>query len=374
MNSLKKCSKCKKLKPATTEHFHSHSQTRDGLQSWCRQCNSRLCRKTRLQRLAKNPSPQRETKGKPESKPAETRLEREIEAFLAARKNLAPGTLKNYARNLLHFAEAYPEFPPTPQDVTDYLANGGYNENTKQSTFTQIRTFVNWLRKTKRVEGDPLEAIVRPRKVDLLPRGPKERDVKRVLDYLEGRVEQALQLDPIQSYRIVRDLATFSLMLDTGLRIGEVFNLDLSDIDFDEMSAFISEAKNRKQRYVMFGKRVKGNLSLWLKVRAELGIPDKVTALFVTEWAGWGRCTPSSLAHSLTRYCQAVAAKRFSPHQLRHFHAGQAINNGQNIEALRQQLGHSDIKMTARYFMLPSEGRLKGHLRTSPLDNLGGAV
>ena len=122
----------------------------------------------------------------------------------------------------------------------------------------------------------------------------------------------------------------------------------------------------------MFGKRVRGNLKLWLAARQTLGLAEELEALFVSEYGKWGRVTRVGIELALKARCKAAGARRFTPHQLRHAHAGQAIKNGQNIEELRQQMGHSNIAMTARYFMLPSAGRQESHLRTSPLDHLGG--
>lgn len=382
---MKFCSGCGQRKPAIPEFWHLHH--RYGFQSECKECMRRKNREfyrgdrdTQKERGRVNywksqgqEQPPLENQLKPR-KPPVTDLEKAIEAFLASRKNLAPGTVKNYVFTLFAFGKDYPAFPPAAQDVTDWLADNYKNGTSKRTKFACIRAFTRWLMKTRRLENDPLEEIVRPPKEEALPRAPRERDIQKVLDYLEAQVESRLEHHPLQAYRAARDLVVFSLMLDTGLRVSEVSRLDLLDIDLEESSALIRITKTHRERYVIFGKRVKGNLKLWLKLRAELSLPEELPALFVSEWRGWKRCSIHIFEKRLILYCRLVGVRRFSPHQLRHACAVQALARGQNIERVRQQLGHTSIAMTGRYLMLPNEGRLQDHLRTSPLDNLGRAA
>ncbi len=379
---LKLCRSCGQHKPATPEYWHKHS--RFGFQSECKEClkrkNRERYRGDRTAQKERNRAAYWESKGqkpplsgiqpRPRKAP-ETDLEKAIEAFLEGRKNLAPSTIKNYGFTLFAYAKAYQTFPPSAQNVTDWLASKYKNGNSKRSKFAHIRAFANWLIKTRRVDVDPLEEIVKPAKTELLPRAPKERDIQKVFDHLEAQVEERLELESIRAYRAARDLAVFSLMLDTGLRVSEVSKLDILDIDLEESSALIRNSKTHLERYVMFGKRVRGNLKLWLNLRAELDIPKALPMLFVSEWQGWRRCSINIFEKRLILYCQLVGVKKFTPHQLRHAHAVQSLNRGQNIERVRQQLGHTSIAMTGRYLMLPNEGRLQDHLKTSPLDHLG---
>lgn len=385
---MKLCRACGKLKPATFEYFHRHR--RYVFQSECKEClnrkNREIYRENREVHQERNRAAYWENQGKKTPleklpgvkpkprKPAETPLELAIVDFLATRRNLASSTLNHYQSTLSSFAESYPAFPPTGWGVTDFIATRGYKQSSKRGKFGHLRAFARWLFKTGRIDKDPLEDVVRPAKEELLPRAPKEIDIQKVFGYLECRVEQRLHLDPLGTYRVTKDLAAFSLMLDSGLRVGEVCGLDLSDIDLEEGSALIRNTKTKRERYVMFGKRTRGNLKLWLKLRAELGTPDRIKALFVSERGGWRRCDTSSFANSLADYCIKAGARHFTPHMLRHACASQSIKNGQDIERLRQQLGHTNIVQTARYFMLPNEGRAKDHLRISPLDHLGRAA
>lgn len=372
------CRACREEKPATPDFF---VRRKGKLENVCKLCNvTRSYRSYRKgkeqQEPKKSPGPGRPPKFE---KLPDTELGRAIEAFLAAHKGRAYETQKAYRNTLGKYAQDFPK-ELSAQTVTDWLdQQQQLSETSKMTTYGHIRAFAHWLHRTERVATDPLKGIVRPRKVEILPRAPKESDIKGLLAFLESRVECALQKDPTFSttgdaYRDVRDLAIFSLMFDTGLRVGEVCNLDVLDIDFEEMSAFIGKAKNRKQRYVMFGKLVKANLKLWLIARKALDLDEKLQALFVSEYGQWGRVTRNGIELALKARCKAARVRPFTPHQLRHAHATQSIQNGQNIADLQAQMGHSNIVMTARYFMLPSTGRQKNHLKTSPLDNLGGAL
>lgn len=374
--TLKQCKDCGKEKPATLAYFPFRKGHKDGLAPRCRECQAEKDRQSYWGKLPGKKPRQPKVVIK---KIPETQLERAIETFLEARKNLSGHTIRGYRRVLRDYAKGFPDFPPTAQSVTDWLNQKKVAKGTKHSLYGRLCTFCKWLYKTKQVTDDPLKDIVRPGRVQVLPRAPKEANTKSLITFLESRVETILENDPRlrhswDAYRSVRALAVFTLMLDTGLRVGEVCRLRLSDVDLEEMSIFVDQPKNSKQRYVMFGKKVKGNLRLWLQVRAGLGLDDELDFLFVGKRGKWDRLSESGVATVLKNLCLELGIKRISPHMLRHAHAGQAIKNGQNIEELRQQMGHTNITMTARYFMLPSEGRQKSHLRTSPLDNLGRAA
>lgn len=374
----KRCRGCGEEKPATPEHWHRHSSAKDGFQTQCKACvtirHFHAYRKKKEQKEVNLLSYQKE-----ERQPPDTELGGAIAAFLESRKSLAETTQRSYRDTLLRYVEAYPDFPPTAQTVTDWLDQQNINENSKQTAYARLRVFAHWLRETERTPRDPLKGIVRPNRTELLPRAPKEEDIKGLLAYLEKRVEAALQKDPTfrsdgDGYRDARALAIFSLMLDTGLRVGEVCNIGLDDIDLEEMSILITHTKSRKQRYVVFGRAIKGNLKLWLKVRGELGLPDELTHFFVSERGKWGPASPGGVEQALKAYCKAAGVNPFTPHQLRHAHAQHALRNGQNIEELRQQLGHTNLANTSRYLRMPSTNRQKSHLKTSPLDNLGRAA
>lgn len=371
-----RCRRCKETKPHTSEFYPAKG---DRLGRVCKACGPAVFyhswRKKKEQKELNLQNYQKE-----ERRPPDTELGRAIAAFLESRKSLAEGTQRSYHDTLLRYAEAFPDFPPTAQTVTDWISQQGLNQTSEQSIYGRLRTFARWLHETELTPRYPLKGIVRPHTAETLPRAPKEKDIKGLLAYLEKRVEAAITKDPTfrsdgDGYRDVRALAMVSLMLDTGLRVGEVCNLDLEDVDFDEMSILIQKAKSRKQRYVIFGQKVKGDLKLWLKVRGELSaLPEELQSFFVSERGKWGPASPGGVEQALKAYCKAAGVKPFTPHQLRHAHAQYALNNGQNLEELRQQMGHANLATTSRYLKMPSTGRQKSHLKTSPLDNLARAA
>jgi site-specific recombinase XerD len=372
---LKKCKDCGKQAPANTVHFPIRRTGRNGLAARCRECQAKMDREI-YEKKCQNRAPKQP---KPARKPAETRLEKEIEAFLEAHKNLSFHTVRGYRLALDDYARDFPDFPPTAQNVTDWLSRKIVTKATRFTFYGRMRAFCQWLHKTERVTRYPLIAIVRPPRAENLPRSPREADLKKLITLLENRLEFILEEDPKlkitrNAYKDIRSLALYSLMLDTGLRISEVQNLELSDVDLEEMSLLVRQTKNGKERYVMFGKKVKGNLKLWLQTRQGLGLDEGLQFLFVCRRERWAGMSRTPIVVTLARLCQEAGIKKISPHQLRHAHASQSIKNGQNPERLRQQLGHSSIQMTARYFMLPNEGRQKDHLASSPLDNLGRAA
>lgn len=377
---MQKCQGCGELRPHTREYFVWRLGTLSNLCKVCSRTRSNASFKKRHAGQAPGPSATRPRRAK---KAPETILEKHIEAFLQARRTLAPNTVLSYELILNRYVGYCPGWPPTPESITDFITRPGLADSTKRTLFQVLKGFCTWLEKTHRLEDNPIRKVLEPRQPDILPRCPKPKHIVKLFDHLEREVEAVLARDErlwsYTDYIKIRDLAIFSLLFDAGMRVSEAAGLNVADVDFEEDSVFIRAAKRQKQRYVVIAKKARGNLKLWLKVRkglpvGELGKDDK-EALFLYRYGNhWGRLTVYQVEGNLQRLCKALDLPRITPHQLRHAHASHTLNNGGNIERLRQQLGHSNIAMTARYFRLPNEGRLKDHQKTSPLDNLGGAI
>jgi site-specific recombinase XerD len=162
-----------------------------------------------------------------------------------------------------------------------------------------------------------------------------------------------------------RDKLICMLMLDCGLRRGEVVNLKLSDIDKNKHTMIIN-GKGSKQRIVPFGKTVKTQLMCYLTMRSKK--PCSFDSLFLT--VEREPITANTIKMLFQRLKSSSGISRLYPHLLRHTFATNYILQGGNLEVLRVLLGHSSISITQIYIHLAAQMQLVNNRFDSHLDTL----
>jgi len=156
-----------------------------------------------------------------------------------------------------------------------------------------------------------------------------------------------------------RDKALFLLLLRTGMRIGELLDLQVSDIDMDEQKILIyTGEKNSRGRVVYFSDDAKAALADWLRKRN----PAK-EYLFYS--ARNHNLTYAAARMRFNKYLDKtdLAHKGYTIHQLRHTFATELLNAGMRIECLQPLLGHSNLEMTRRYARLSNKSREAEYFR-----------
>ena len=151
----------------------------------------------------------------------------------------------------------------------------------------------------------------------------------------------------------VRDRAMILVMLRTGLRIGELLNLEMDDVRLDEKKIFIWEgAKNRTGRTVCLSEDAACALSRWFDCRA----PEKDHVFYSRNRPTMSYTTARDM---LIKYLNkaGLAGKGYTLHSLRHTFATDLLNAGMRLECLQQLLGHDDLQMTLRYARLSDKTR-----------------
>jgi site-specific recombinase XerD len=150
-----------------------------------------------------------------------------------------------------------------------------------------------------------------------------------------------------------RDTAIVSLILGSGLRLSEVVNLNLDDIDHSKFTARVIR-KGNKEQYVYFSKLAMDDLQEYLNIRAErYGIDKSNKALFVAAPMGPKgkprRLTARSIEKLIEKYALAFGKPSLSVHKLRHSFATRYHTEINDVPKLRRQLGHSSIQTTMIY-------------------------
>lgn len=185
-------------------------------------------------------------------------------------------------------------------------------------------------------------------------------DTKRVVDILSE--EEIMRIFGAVNPNIklgARMHAILSLLLDTGMRIGELEGIRFEDIDFKQHRIKIT-GKGDKQRFVPFGVTTSKALLAWYNIYRE---DDGDERLF--------QMCQHSIAECMKRLGRKVGIERLHPHLWRHTYAVRWLRNGGDVFSLQKVLGHSDLEVTKVYIHLAEVDIENKHRLVSPVDRLG---
>lgn len=166
-----------------------------------------------------------------------------------------------------------------------------------------------------------------------------------------------------------RDYVACVLILDTGLRIGEVARLDVEDIEDSKINV---RGKGGKLRRVYMGQKMGQLLQDYLE-RCRPWFANGHKALFpLAKYPESGRLRPGYFSALIRRRLDAAGVPRMnsSGHRLRHTFAYNFLKGGGNVFALQKLLGHSSLEMTKRYVMLADSDLQEAHRKASPVDRM----
>ena len=155
----------------------------------------------------------------------------------------------------------------------------------------------------------------------------------------------------------IRDLAMIDLLNSTGMRVGELVRLNISDINFNERECIVL-GKGDKQRKVYFDAKTKIHLQSYLNSR-----DDENEALFVSLLKPHDRLNISGVEIRMRNLGRRLNINKVHPHKFRRTLATRAIDKGMPIEQVQQLLGHSKIDTTLQYAMVNQNNVKNSHRR-----------
>ncbi|MCS6996048.1 MAG: tyrosine recombinase XerC [Casimicrobiaceae bacterium] len=265
-----------------------------------------------------------------------------LEGFLAAQSvRGTPQTLARYARAcqaLLEFVGARPLAALDRHELQRALAAlhaRGLGPRTLAVTLSAWRRFYRYLaREDARFDVSRLAGLRIPKAAKRLPNALTEAQAVHL-------VAPAAQSP--ESPEALRDQAAFELLYGTGMRVGELLALNLSDIDLAAAEVRVF-GKGRKERVLPLGPPAVTALERWLAVRPA----SSETALFLG--ARGGRLSASVLRRALRRRAlERGFAERIYPHRLRHSFASHVLQSSGDLRAVQELMGHASIASTQVY-------------------------
>jgi integrase/recombinase XerC len=292
---------------------------------------------------------------------------RAIRAFLTDlkhRRGLSPNTISSYESDLIQFQvfldEELGSSKPSSVDVLairSFLAHlhaEGLSRASVARKLAALRTFFRFLQREGTIAKNPARLVSTPRLDRKLPARIEEGEVERLLGAPDAT-------DPLGR----RDRAMLELLYGAGLRVGELVALDLSACDLDSRLLRVL-GKGKKERIVPFGEPAEEALRSYLRDRRALvALGEGTDALFLNHRGG--RLTARSVRRLMDRYLKLTALRSgLSPHSLRHAFATHLLENGCDLRAIQELLGHESLSTTQKYTQLSTRKLLEVYEKSHP--------
>jgi len=221
------------------------------------------------------------------------------------------------------------------------IVQTGVKNSTVATYRNKLDKFFKWLVERNHMKADPFKGIPYPSVLYSDRKYIKREDVEKIFTAIGFNIEWRTTL--IKR----RNIALYTVLLNCGLRKGELMGLKLLDLDFDrkEMRVRAETSKSKIDRYVPMNSKVITALEEYIEERRK----GKYTtpALWVSD-AGDRPFTVDGFKH-LNEKVKELSGVEFHPHRFRHTFAINLLNNGVDIYKLKQLLGHLDIRMTCAY-------------------------
>ncbi len=224
----------------------------------------------------------------------------------------------------------------TSDDIKDFLKERTTSESTTIAhNLTVIKNFHSYLYRQKITQTDVSEFIERPKLRKSLPKTLSMEDIDKLLDI------------PLVTAFDYRNKAMLELMYGTGLRVSELVNLNVTDIDLTNCIIRIM-GKGNKEREVPLGEYSIYYLSLYLNIRRDLLKNTSTDKLFLNNH-GKGMTRQGFFKNLKQILKEKSLNPEVSPHTLRHSFATHLINRGADLRSIQEMLGHADISTTKIY-------------------------
>ena len=265
--------------------------------------------------------------------------------YLKYQKNYSDYTIENYHRDILEF------FDYLDREVLDY----------KSVVYSDLRFFLMYLKDEKKDKNSSIdrklsslrgfyqylanEGIVSNNVFSLLNGPKKEKKLPRYFEYNE--LESLFEACDLSNALGQRDLLILEMLYATGVRVGELVSIKVSDINFSSRTILIL-GKGNKERIVPYGDYCEEILKLYLK-DGYLSLNNQNSPYLFLNARG-GKLTERGVRYLLEEIIKKTSVqKNISPHMIRHSFATHLLNQGCDLMTVQKLLGHESIKATQIY-------------------------
>ena len=273
--------------------------------------------------------------------------EKFINSFLSAKEieGCSQRTISYYKENIQRLISKLekPIKGITTEDIRNYLSNYKETNNCGSVTIDNIRrvfsSFFAWLEDEDYIIKSPVRRIHKVKTASIIKETFTDENIEKMRDECKN----------------IRNLAIIELLISTGMRVGELVNLNIDDLNFEDRSCVV-QGKGNKQREVYFDARTKIHLMQYLNIRK-----DDNKALFVSKNKPYQRLSISGIELIVRKIGIKTDVNRVHPHKFRRTLATMAIDKGMPIEQVQKLLGHVKIETTMHYAMVNQNNVKNSH-------------
>ncbi len=293
-------------------------------------------------------------------------LVRDLRGYLLTERKRSPLTVAAYQRDLVEFADFLKHTQAgaslkavAASQIRQYIAHmfdaRGYDSSTVCRKLSSIRALYRFLKITGVLENDPAAAIPGPSVAKRRPAPLKVNEVMKLLrTSLGGRTDTAR----------LRDTAIMELFYASGMRRAELAGVRFADVDLAERTIRVT-GKGNKERSVVINRAAAAAIEAYLRVRPRSSDPR----LFL------GRGAKGLTPQHIWRIFRAIyrvsgVAKHATPHTLRHSFATHLVENGVDLETVRELLGHESLATTGIYLQLAMGHKRRAYDEAHPRDRM----
>jgi len=293
------------------------------------------------------------------SSSAERLIERFLE-MMSSERGASDNSLQAYAYDLKWVEEELGKISSTLEKadhaalarVMGQMSALGFCASSQARRLSSLRQFYQFLYSENLRPDNPAFAIQSPRAARPLPKIMSEEEVSNLLEYAAQSAAKSGQ-SILAHRRAVRLHAILELLYASGLRISELVSLSLRSIQSDPRLMLI-KGKGGRERLVPLSHRAREALAKWLVVRETSSgkkSQGKVNSYLFPAKSNSGFVARQLVARELKQlaHTAGIDASKLSPHVLRHAFASHLLQNGADLRAVQQLLGHADISTTQIY-------------------------
>jgi integrase/recombinase XerC len=295
---------------------------------------------------------------------AATMVGKAVDDFLLhlRERNSSPHTIKAYTGDLANFS-AYAGSRGWKQidhiAIRGFLAQlyeRGLSKTSVARSLAAVRSLYRWLAQEGVVDQNPAKLVATPKLPKKLPRVPTIEEMNSVLD---GQMPESAAFPE-------RDRLMLELLYGCGIRNSELTGINLDDIRLS-MEAILIRGKGKKERYVPFGETAKQALAAYLPARQTVLHDSRKnsSALLINQRGG--RLTTRSVGRIIKKIAVSKGlSPDVHPHTLRHAFGTHMLEEGADLRAIQELLGHERLATTQRYTQLSTKHVLQVYDQTHP--------
>ena len=294
----------------------------------------------------------------------QTQVGKSVQQFLRAlrERNASPHTIKAYTGDLTRFAayigsRKWSDIDHiTIRGFLSHLYENGLSKTSVARSLAAVRSLYNWLAQEGAVEQNPAALVSTPKLPKKLPRVPTMEEMNSVLD---GNMPEIAAFPE-------RDRLMLELLYGCGIRNSELVGINLEHVRRSEQAILI-QGKGKKQRFVLFGEASESALKDYLPARQLLlSTSRKNTPSLLINHRG-GRLTTRSVGRIIKKIAVAKGlSPDVHPHTLRHAFGTHMLEEGADLRAIQEMLGHDRLSTTQRYTQLSMKHLLSVYDQTHP--------